>query len=368
MNIQNAINFVRSGSQTETSMDLEFLAIRDELSSILERYQEDQADPELIDRVWKLVLKLEEIREEDTTGYTYERAITNTIVTSSRIKRTHYAAYMAGKVSMYDTIGDKFKSWMHNAAANGAISVGDLLDDMLIKLKDRGQDVDTCDLVRVFRNATFEDASRLLDHSLYFDPYSPLTSYNKAKLDILSKERQLREAGIEKLMGIEGPQDNCHPAELAWHQNNFDMFSQVDKKMTSIIRTQDGDKFIRIEHGLKSNNDSAKRTEAARGDIWKNQTRQNRMVVVGTSVGILIAGVTPFAVPESAEFLKHILAYSVEQLISYLNTGAETEMAFSTLGDVSTLGDGGLAVHGSEKLSSTASEVMRATFGDGGLA
>ena len=362
MNFENAIKFVRLGSQPQTRMDHEFLAIRQELGGIVERYQQDQTDPDLIRRVWALVLKLEEITEEDTTGHTHERAVTNTVVTSSRIKRTHFAAYMAGKISMYDTVGDKFKSWVHNAAANGAISVGDLLDDILLRLKAQDRESENYEIVKVFRNAAFEDAARLLDCSVHFDPSSPLTQYNKAKLDILSKERHLREEGIEKLLEIQGPQDDCHPAELAWHQNNYDMFNRVDKKMAGMIQTQDGDKYVRIEHGLKRNSDVAKSIESNRGNIWQNQTKQNRLVVVGSLVGIGVAGVTPFVDPESAELLKQVLAYGVELVVSYLDTGTETQAALSPVGD------GGLAVRGAEQMSLAASEMIRATFGDGGLA
>ena len=326
------------------------------------RYQVDPGDGDLIRRASKFVLKLEEIIEEDTTGYTRERAATNTVVISSRIKRTHYAAYMAGKISMYDKVADKFKSWAHNAAAYGAIQVGELLDDILLRLGAQIEEEEFNDFVRIFRNATFEDAARLLDYSVHFDPHSPLTQYNSAKLDILSKERHLREAGIEKLLEIQGPKEDCHPAELVWHQNNFDMFSRVDRKMVGIIQTQDGDKYVRIKHGLQRNNDLAKSIENQRGNIWQNQTRENRVVVVGTNVGIGIIGVLPFVVPESAELLKQALAHGVDLMVNYLDTGVERQAALGSLGD------GGLAVTSTEQFSVAASEMIRATFGDGGLA
>lgn len=362
MNLGNVIQFIKRDSEAKTRADEEFLEVREELGEIIDRYQHDPSDGDLIGRAWKLVLKLEEVAEENTTGYTHERALTNTTVMSSRMKKTHYAAYMAGKISMYDTVGDKFKSWVHNAAANGTISVGELLEDVLLTLRERNGASEVNDLVKLFRDATFEDAARLLDYSVHFDPHSPLTLYNKAKLDILSKERNLREAGINKLLTIQGPKDDCHPAELAWHQNNFDMFSHIDRKMTKIIQTQDGDKYVRIEHGLQMNSDRAKSIEKSRGDIWQNQTKQNRLVAVGTTVGIGVVGVSPFVVPESVELLKQVLVHGVDLMIGYLDTGVERQAAFSSLGD------GGLAVSGTEQLSVAASEMIRATFGDGGLA
>ena len=357
------IEFVRQNPRSPTATDEAFGAIRNEIQEILQKYQNNQSDAELITRVWQLIIRLEEIEEEDTTGHTYERAATNIVVASSRIKRTHYAAYMAGKISMYESIGDKFKSWMHNAAANGAISLGDLLDDVLLRLQGREDKQEVSGFVKVFRNAAFEDAVCLLDRSICFDPSSPLTAYNRAKLYILSKQSELRQAGIEKIMEIDPPQRDCHPAELAWHENNYETFDRADTKMKNIIKTQDGDKFVLIKRTLERNQEIARDIIRKRGDIWVNQTVPNRGAIVITSVGILAAAVSPFVVPEGTEILKGILAHGVDSLLGLVDTSAGAQAA------TNVLGDGGLAAHGAEDgLSMAAADMIRATFGDGGLA
>ncbi len=362
MRIKKVIKLIKK-YQNPTSTDETFEVIRKELCVILKQYDKNQTDPELIDRAWQLIHKLEVINRDDDAGFTYERAITNSVVTSSRIKRTHYAAYMAGKTSMYEDVGDKFKSWMHNAAANGAISLGDLLDDLQFILRKQDDKNEVSEHIKVFRNAAFEDAARILDFSVNFDSSSPLTLYNKAKLDILSKQAELRQSGIEQLLKINPPQNDFHPAELSWHVNNYESFTNADVKMRKIMKVQDGDQYRLVEGALKRNYEIATEIIKSRGNIWQNQTPANRSVVVTMSVGIAIAAIIPFFPPEIGEYLKDILAVGLDQMLSHMDPNFEAQVIQNTSGD------GGIAAHvRNEHLSIAATEMFRATFGDGGLA
>lgn len=344
----------------------EFDQIREDLERVLELYASNITDSELIQRAWDLVVKLEGIQNGETSGFTYERATTNIVVTSSRIKRTHYAAYMAGKISTYDDIGDKFKCWTHNAAAHGAISLGETIDEILLVEKKRSSS-DLLDILRVFRNGAFEDASRFLDLSREFDRESPLTAYNSAKLDILSKDKNLRDEGIQRLCDINSPAQDCHPTEISWHKNNYNMFLGGDRKMKEIILTNDADKIPIIDAILKKNCDDATKISKERGDIWKNQTNKNNIAMTVVSTGVAVTSVPVMVSPELQDMLMQVLSVGSDYLFSFLDTGQPPEQ----IQIAANIGDGGLAVRelgAVQNLTESTQQMLRATFGDGGLA
>ena len=342
-----------------------FLRLREELEDVLSKYGENPTDTELIDRSSQLLSKLEQVKKEETQGYDYERAVTNTAITSSRIKRTHYAAYIAGKTSGAEDIGDKFKCWMHNSAANGAMVLGETLDDIILLHHKEKLKSNTVELIKVFRNGAFEDAARILVLSESFDSDSPLTRYNKAKLDILSKQQNLRENGIDALINIDPPNSDCHPAEIAWHKNNFEMFSGNDNKMRNIIETHHAYKLTEIKSNLKKNHKIAKNIEKARGNIWIHETSRNKLSITVSNIGSILMLIYMAVVPENQALIMELLVNSANWIFNTANA-AESFQYTNAL-----IGDGGLAStveYVDKDIMNTARELLRTTFGDGGIA
>ena len=353
----------RSGDQDEV-----FESIREELADVVSLYAGSLTDSQLIERAWKLIIKLESIEKSRTTGHAYERASTNVVVASSRIRRTHYAAYMAGKLSTSEEVGERFKCWMHNAAAHGAITFAETIDDIVLSKRRKGS-ADELEILKVFRNGAFDDAARFIDLSAGFDRSSCLTAYNRAKLDVLSKEKSLRTDGINRLSSIDPPEQDCDATEISWHKNNFDMFCNGDLKVREVIQREDADKLPLIEHTLKRNCDAAVRIEGERGNIWKNHSKKNTTAMAILSAGMAITSVPVLADPEMRDSVMQLLSMGSDYLFALIESGSEPEH----IQLASYLGDGGLAVQdaiGLDKIGnhSNTYQMIRATFGDGGLA
>jgi hypothetical protein len=251
---------------------------------------------------------------------------------------------------MSEDIGDKLKSWMHNAAANGAITLGEAIDSLLVQ-KRAGADDESLRVLKVFRNGAFEDAVRFIALAENFDKSSVLTAYNKAKLDILSKNPEVRSMGIGRLAAITPPADDCHPAEIPWHEDNCLMFKRHDDGIRKVISVHDADKLKMIDHVLELNCKKAQAIKEARGDIWQQQPKPNRTVVATLATGLLVTGIATQNA-DTLEAIADFVRVSVEAL-SWLVPSAEA----------ATLGDGGLAQPATMTI-----EAVRATFGDGGLA
>lgn len=330
--------------------DKNYEVVRSKLEEELRRFVDDSSNMGIVDNVMRYVNELEGIEMTDVSSSTFDRTQTNVVQASARVRRTHYAAYMAGKWSNSDEIGDDFKCWMHNSAADGAISLANLLDHILKKKTVANEDAG---LVKVFRASAYEDAARFLDLSKPFAENSPLTKYNIARLDILSKEKERRRIGIDHLKNIQPPHSGARRPELSWHQNNYDCFRSSDFSVRQIIQTHDPDSLPVIEHRLEENANIAK--ELVSSSSWTNQTQLNRVVMVSFSVGVAgcsYLGIDPDALSIIQEFIQYA-AESLPQLTEQLPSDEKERLA--------GLGDGGLAfIDGSD--------IVRATFGDGGLA
>ena len=334
-----------------------FRAIRNKIADLLARWHENPGNAALADKAYKLLDRMSDIRKDDTSGHTYDRAHTNSVVIPSRMRRTHYAAYLAGKLSTSDDIGDHFKSWMHNAAANGAVSLSETLDDFINENRPTFPNTGV-ELLQIFRNGAIEDAMRFISIAESFDRISlpsVLTQYNKAKLNILSADPDLRHIGITQLRNLQPPLRGCHPAEISWHEDNYSSFLKRDDRIKKIIRTHDADSLAIIEHTLRINAEQAcqikNEIQEEKGDLWGQHTEMNRKVVATLAVGTLVTGL---AVQDKDTLLA--IAEFVRMSVDALSVVAPSTEAAS-------LGDGGLA-----QPSLMASEAVRATFGDGGLA
>ncbi len=324
--------------------------LRTKLEKELKRFIEDPTNMGIVDNITRHIAELEDITSDEVSKPSHDRAKTNVAVASSRMRRTHYAAYMAGKWSDSDDLGDDFKSWMHNAAADGAISLGETIDQAV---KNSKAGFEEKGLLKVFRSGAYEDARRFLDLSKPFHPDSPLTKYNSARVDILSKEPERRRLGIETLLSIKPPSDQSRRAEISWHLNNYECFKNSEHVVRHAIRTNDPDRLEIIDHQLKNNAEEAERLVDRIS--WDNQTEHNRLVMVTFSVGLAgcsYLGIDPDALTTVQDLIKH----GVEIIAGLTNSTTGDEVL-----QASFIGDGGLAYFSGD-------EVLRATFGDGGLA
>lgn len=350
----------------EKHADKQFEVLRSRVEEVLGLFAEDNFNTRIVDEANRIIYELESILVEDMTGFTFERARTNPVIISSRIKQTHYAAYLAGKYSEAEDIGDKFKCWMHNAAANGAVMLGEAIDESMVNIEGEHKR-DNFKILRVFRNGAFEDAARFLSFSLRYDPESALTQYNIAKLDVLSKDPALRENGVANLARIRAPKENpFHPADIAWAHNNYDMFvgkgeesSPPDRIVRKIIATHYANQIGVIEQVLRNNLKVAIELEKDKGDIWKKEKRKSKAYLITSTVGLLVLGLMAIY-PEIKPIAQDFLRVLSENLYAIVYSGVG-----ETTAQLATLGDGGLA---GTSVVNVAFESSRAVFGDGGLA
>jgi hypothetical protein len=203
---------------------------------------------------------------------------------------------MAGCVSSNEKVGDAFKAWMHNAAADGAISLYETIRAVSKAYSDESTDME---LLRVFGNGAFLDARRFLTRAVEYYPQCALTHYNEAKLLILAGastgDRSKVAAGIEQLKSLRAPNADCHTAELVWHGNIFETFGQQEPQLRQIISTHNEDDIPRLEQVFSTNAQTADEIFQRRGEsAWANTSSRTKVIVTGAFLGLALLSAIAF--------------------------------------------------------------------------
>ena len=203
-------------------------------------------------------------------------------------------------------------------------------------------------LLSVFSDSAGDDALKYLSLADGHDKTSVLTQFNRVRLDVLSRDTQRIKFALEQFKAIQVPNDNCHAADISWHQNNYEDYVDPRTKLRTLIETEDGNSADLIEGLLKRNADEATKIEKKRGEMWTRETPRNRAIVNALLVGTAIAG-TLFLSEDARSVLIEILIGTGNLLESALGDGTNA-----------MLGDGGIATQ--------MARVTFGIFGDGGIA
>ena len=232
---------------------------------------------------------------------------------------------------------------MHNAAANGALSLFEVISGNINKFAES----EACEVLKAFAYGAREDATTFLSFADSYDATSVLTCYNRAKIDILSEDPVRIALGIDRLLNIEPPAIDTHPADLSWHKNNYECFVGSDRRVREIIKIHYGHQFEGVNMTLERNARKAKDIESGRGEVWKAERPNAKALIVAGSVGTTIAA-SIFFTPDVRELLVNLLSLVVDVFAASMGDVHSIVAAF---------GDGGLPLK----------EAVAVTFGDGGL-
>ncbi len=324
----------------------------EQLKRIMADYADNPLDMSLLRRVDQIAGEIEALEASDLSAVAAQKAKVVSAVVFSRIRRSHYSAYLAGKSSVSTSIGAKYKTWMNNAAANGALNLNSALEDALQHLS-HGESIK---ILEAFAASAKEDARTFLSLASDHDPDSVLTAYNTAKIDILSRSPKLVENGCSALLAILPPNTNSHPADLRWHEDNYNSFTKSDMHLRDVLHVEHGSMLEEVDHALKRNREMALRIIDSRGDIWNVESASNRGAIIASTVGTALLGLLALS-PESREALKSLL-----ELVSSFFAQALDPANIELLA-----GDGGLPFRAYID-TDLARELMSITFsGDGGL-
>ena len=137
-----------------------FNAKREKLINLCNAYSNDPLNMDFINRGSKLIDDFDDISTERSSGKTYSRAKVNAVVTTSRVRKTHLASYLAGKYSVDPKIGNKFKCWIYNAAAISSIQLRESIIIALSDLKDENKE-----MLSAFADTAILDAQMYLNYS-----------------------------------------------------------------------------------------------------------------------------------------------------------------------------------------------------------
>jgi hypothetical protein len=273
--------------------DRRYEAIRTRARTLLDEYRKDPLNIDLAAECDRLVRELEGLDLKEMIEFNRDRSRANIVFISAQTKRTHYAAYMAGCLSSNQHVGDAFKAWMHNAAADGAISLYEAIRAVTQRHRSESQE---SELLRVFGNGAFLDARRFLTRAAEYYPECVLTGYNEAKVLILAGattgDRRKIAAGINQLKGIVPPANDCHSAELVWHGNIYETYAQEETHLREIIGSFKEDEVPRLEQVFQTNATIAKKILDERGDAaWLNTSRITKVIVTGAFCGLAVLSV-----------------------------------------------------------------------------
>jgi hypothetical protein len=283
------------GDQNESNEDERYTAIREEAVQILNLYAQDPLNTALIKRCDDLVLRLKSLDTEAMEDKNRQRSMANVIAISATSKRTHYAAYMTGRWSTDKRLEKPYKAWMHNAAADGAISLYDYIrqtTDPLVSQPDDPSDDrhESAHMLRIFGDGACCDANRFLQMADEFYPNCVITRYNKAKINILSAaDSDDVRLGIEQLLSIQPCAPSCLPAEFGWHRNLRDSFTG-DQTMREVIINYEPNMVGEIQRKLTDNARRADELEQERAETNQPapQSSVSKAVVTATASGIVL--------------------------------------------------------------------------------
>jgi hypothetical protein len=336
--------------------DEQFGDLRNALAMMVKEISDGTPKGAVVDEFRNISKVLYEYKPSELSKTNYNRAKVNIVVASSRVKSTHLAAYMAGRYSQSTEIGAKFKCWMHNGAANGAIS----LYEMLTQIKTEGRfskASPVVDVVDLFRSSALADASQMLEYARECDQHSVLRQYNAAKLRVYSLESKNRFEGIAMFQNIEAPLNGCHPADISWHIDNFDSFTG-DAQLRQIVQTEHATAFDAINKRLSDNKDAALKIKkeyegkSEHGTMWERESKQNLISFGSFGLAAATTGVYFMSHPEEAMKVASFFG----DLLEFLRKVADVHSISDTA--ISKLGDGGVA----------GPRMARIVFGDGGVA
>jgi hypothetical protein len=342
--VLNLIKFLQEKTSSRKKEDPVFAHFERETKKLMELYAENPYNVELINTAKRVAEGFEQVSKDSTTFKEYERSRVANAVVLSRLRRTHYSAYLAGRYSADDDVGYKYKCWAHNAAATGAISLYEVLAEVTKEFKKNS----LARLVKTFQYAIRQDALQFLEFAHDNDPASVLTSYNRAKMGLLSSTRDLMESGINELVELKTPNEDSHTPDLYWHIDNYVSYnSKHDKKMREVIKVNFGHQDEVISEVLRKNSQEAQTILEARPNRWESEEQKNRGFAVAMAVGATAASIV-YLNPETQDWLA--------QLLTLFDSAFHVAMNEPVIETVA-LGDGGLPF----------SKVAVATFGDGGL-
>lgn len=326
----------------------------EQLGKILTDYANNPLDMSLVERANEYAEEAEAIPAEELSAVNQQRAQIISAVVFSRIRRTHYSAYLAGSYSTSESVGKKYKSWMNNAAANGALSLHQAIQDVVADMELTQE----LQILKAFAASAKEDAHMFLSFASKYDPESVLTAYNRAKIDILSRQPALIENACSSLLALPPLHDHSHAADICWHEDNYRSFMKFDTRIREILQVEHGHMMQEVEHALKRNSKAAGRIRQRRSNIWEEErSSSNRALVVGSLVGTATLSLVALS-PEVRQILMDLLTLATN-IFAQVMENPDTARAAGDGGLPLLAGDGGLPL---------AREIVAITFGgDGGL-
>jgi hypothetical protein len=333
--------------------DREFDAVRADAGLLIQELASDFSNSVTVQKIIDCVRKFENLEVRKLSKTQIERSVVNQSVLSSRIKSTHYSAFIAGKYGESDQIGSKFKCWIYNTAAHGAIETAALIDRLLHGLK-KASVSDIVDLAKLFRSSAISDASRFLEFARKHDENSALRIFNSSRIDIISTFPDQIRFGIKRLGEIEPPADNCEAADICWHEDNWSHF-QHDHMLREIIHREAAHEFQILSSTLEKNYNKACRIREQRGDIWKIEHKRNNATIASFGAVMLAVGSYAYANPSTITDAYHFSKDLFEYMQTIFASAIDPQSQFLE----ARVGDGGLA---------NPLRFARAIFGDGGLA
>lgn len=297
-------------TRRQGSGDDRYVQIRQKAASLLERYANDRTNLDLVDECDQIVRDLDNLDTATLTPLNQGRANANLVYISAQSRRTHYAAYMAGKWAAEQKLGSHFKAWMHNSAADGAIALYEAISKVLPKANPSDEKGDW-DILKVFASGALCDASRFLTFADDFYPNCATTRYNEAKL-VIYQANTTDEVlhGVNLLKRIKPCTKECHPAELSWHADNYSCFTMRDTEMNEIIATHCGQEISKVETVLDTNRRVAEEIKEGLGDrLWEGQSDRNRVVLLATATGIVLITYLVLSAAGDVHLLKLLQAH-----------------------------------------------------------
>ena len=300
--------------------------LRREAERILEQYKENQLDTALLQECTNLVRRMENLNASKLSNINYMRSRSNIVYISAMAKRTHYAAYMAGVWSGDGSISKPFKAWMHNSAADGAISLYEATYPFIRNAEDNA----SRRVLAIFAEAAILDAEVFLEMSDRQFPECAVTRYNRARADIYHVERDRVRQGVQSLLSIPSPSESSEAPELIWHKDNFESFAN-DKLMRERIELETPENLARADEALRKNFDAAQlELDKRRDELWEPYRPYAKAALVGMATG-------------SVAILYAILGdASLMDLIGLANAHGEVIMAAQESYD-ELIGGGGMA-------------------------
>jgi hypothetical protein len=321
-----------------------FEAKRDELERLCNAYAEDPLNPDFIEKGVGLVDDFDGIAFKRASETTYGRAKVNAVVTASRVRRTHFAAFLAGKYANDPNVGMKCKCWIFNAAAFSALQLRQAIVEG-VEFIEHGNHARA--MLASFADSATEEAEMYLSRAHDFDKSSVLTAFNRACMDVMSGKPERIRLGIEHLKAIPQPNSDCHAAEMSWHIDNYLSLDGDKLGIKSTLQIEDGNAVAVIEEILRNNSDKAKSIKDKRADLWEKEHKTNKALVAAVVVGSVLVG-SLFVTPDAQAAMQSIVQ------------SAGDILAFNMMGD------GGIAAL--EYTENLGIQLARASFGDGGIA